>query len=160
VGDHDFKPTPTGRIIVDFLRGKMPAYVDTGLNIVDAADTARGHWLACEHGRQGERYILGKQNLTLREILETLSRISGRPAPSFRVPYAVAYAAGWCSTAWANLTGSEPRAPLEGVRMARKKMWVTHEKAARELGFAPGPAEAALGKAVAWFQRNGYVQNG
>jgi dihydroflavonol-4-reductase len=159
VGDHDFKPTPTGKIIVDFLQGKMPAYVDTGLNIVDASDTAFGHWLACELGRPGERYVLGKQNLTLREILETLARISGLPAPRFQVPYPVAYAAGWCSTAWANLTGSEPRAPLEGVRMARKKMWVTHEKATRELGFQPGSAEDALTKAVTWFQRNGYVQN-
>ncbi len=159
VGDHDFKPTPTGRIIVDFLRGRLPAYVDTGLNIVDASDTAQGHWLACELGRPGERYVLGNQNLTLREILDTLARISALPAPKFQVPYPVAYAAGWCSTAWANLTGSEPRAPLEGVRMARKKMWVTHAKASRELGFRPGSAEDALGKAVTWFQRNGYVQN-
>lgn len=159
VGDHDFKPTPTGRIIVDFLRGRLPAYVDTGLNIVDAADTAHGHWLACELGRPGERYVLGNSNLTLREILETLARISGLPAPRFQIPYPVAYLAGVCSTAWANLTGSEPRAPIEGVRMARKKMWVTHEKASRELGFNPGPADAALAKAVQWFRRNGYVQS-
>jgi dihydroflavonol-4-reductase len=158
VGDHDFKPTPTGKIIVDFLRGRLPAYVDTGLNVVDAEDTALGHWLACERGRPGERYVLGNQNLTLREILDSLARISGLPAPRFQVPYPVAYLAGWCSTAWANLTGGEPRAPLEGVRMARKKMWVTHEKASRELGFHPGPAEGALAKAVLWFQRNGYVQ--
>lgn len=158
VGDHDFKPTPTGKIIVDFLTGRMPAYVDTGLNIVDASDTAYGHWLACEHGKPGERYVLGSRNLTLREILEILSRLSGLPAPKFRIPYPVALAAGFCSTAWAEATGQEPRAPLEGVRMARKKMWVTHEKASRELGFNPGPPEAALEKAVTWFRANGYVQ--
>jgi dihydroflavonol-4-reductase len=158
VGDHDFKPTPTGKIIVDFLAGRMPAYVDTGLNIVDASDTAFGHWLACEHGKPGERYVLGSRNLTLREILEILSRLSGLPAPKFRIPYPVALAAGFCSTAWAEVTGQEPRAPLEGVRMARKKMWVTHEKASRELGFKPGPPEAALDKAVTWFRENGYVQ--
>lgn len=158
VGDHDFKPTPTGKIIVDFLAGRMPAYVDTGLNVVDASDTAFGHWLACEHGRLGERYVLGSRNLTLRQILEILSRLSGLPAPKFRIPYPVALAAGICSTAWAEVTGQEPRAPLEGVRMARKKMWVTHEKASRELGFMPGPPEAALEKAVTWFRANGYVQ--
>ena len=157
VGDHDFKPTPTGKIIVDFLAGRMPAFVDTGLNIVDASDTAHGHWLACEHGRPGERYVLGSRNLTLREILEILSQSSGKPAPKFQIPYPVAYAAGWCSTTWANWTGQEPRAPLEGVRMAKKKMWVTHEKASRELGFNPGPPEAALQKAVDWFRANGYV---
>jgi len=157
VGDHDFKPTPTGKIIVDFLTGRMPAYVDTGLNIVDAADTAHGHWLACEHGRPGERYVLGSRNLTLREILEILSRLSGKPAPRFRIPYPVAYMAGCCSTVWAELTGREPRAPLEGVRMARKKMWVSHEKAERQLGFQPGSPETALQKAIGWFLANGYA---
>ncbi len=157
VGDHDFKPTPTGKIIVDFLAGRMPAYIDTGLNLIDASDIALGHWLACEHGRPGERYVLGSRNLTLREILGILSELSGLPAPKFRIPYPVAYAAGYCSTAWAELTGQEPRAPLEGVRMAKKKMWVTHEKASRELGFNPGPPEAALTKAVTWFRANGYV---
>ena len=157
VGDHDFKPTPTGKIIVDFLKGKMPAYVDTGLNLVDAGDTAEGHWLACEHGKPGERYILGSENLTLRDILKKLASLSGLPAPRFRIPYGIALAAGFCSTAWANWTGSEPRAPLEGVRMAKKKMWVTHERASRELGFKPGPADIALQRAVTWFQANGYA---
>lgn len=157
VGDHDFKPTPTGKIIVDFLTGKMPAYVDTGLNIVDAGETAQGHWLACERGKPGERYILGGTDLSLREILEALAAISGLPAPKVQIPYPVAYAAGWCSTAWADLTGREPRAPLEGVRMAKKKMWVSHEKATRELGFQPGAPDAALRRAVDWFQANGYV---
>jgi dihydroflavonol-4-reductase len=151
VGDHDVKPTPTGQIVVDFLKGGMPAFIDTGLNVVDARDCAQGHLLACERGRPGERYILGSENLTLAEILGTLARLSGRKAPTVRLPYAVAYAAGLCSTAWATLSGRPPRIPLEGVRMARKRMWVTHEKARRELGFDPGPAEAALAHAVEWF---------
>lgn len=156
VGDHDFKPTPTGKIIVDFVRGAMPAYLDTGLNVVDVRDVARGHLAACEQGRVGERYILGAENMTLRQIFEALSPVAGRKAPWLRIPYAVAYAAGVASTAWANLTGQEPRAPLDGVKMARKKMWVRHEKAARELGYVPGPAAGALGRAVEWFRANGY----
>jgi dihydroflavonol-4-reductase len=156
VGDHDFKPTPTGKIVVDFARGKMPAFLDTGLNVVDVRDVAQGHLAACQHGRVGERYILGSENLTLQQIFGILGEIAGRPAPKMRIPYAVAFTAGAISTGWANLTGHEPRAPLDGVRMARKKMWVRHEKAARELGFAPGPAREALGRAVDWFQSNGY----
>ena len=156
VGEHDVKPTPTGRTIVDFLRGAMPAYLDTGLNIVDARETAEGHWLACECGRPGERYILGSENLTLREIFETLSRISGRPAPRTRIPWGLAWVAGVFSTGLAELTGREPRVPLAAVRMARKKMWVSHAKAERELGFRPSPAEVALGKATEWFQNHGY----
>jgi dihydroflavonol-4-reductase len=151
VGDHDVKPTPTGQIVVDFLKGGMPAFIDTGLNVVDARDCAQGHLLACERGRPGERYILGSENLTLAEILGTLARLAGRKAPTVRLPYAVAYAAGVCSTAWATISGRPPRVPLEGVRMARKRMWVTHEKARRELGFNPAPAEAALAHAVEWF---------
>jgi len=134
------------------MRGAMPAYLDTGLNIVYAGDVAEGHLLALEKGKPGERYILGSENLTLQQIFEQLARITGRPAPRMRIPYAVAYAAGIASTAWANLTGQEPRAPLDGVRMAKKKMWVPHDKAARELGYQPGPAVEALRLAVAWFQ--------
>ncbi|MGI9071979.1 MAG: hopanoid-associated sugar epimerase [Bryobacteraceae bacterium] len=156
VGDHDWKPTPTGKIILDFLRDKLPAFVDTGLNLVDARDTAVGHLLAAERGRTGERYILGSENLTLQQILERLALIANKPAPATKVPYALAYAAGVITTAWANITGREPMAPLEGVRMARKKMFVTHAKAARELGFSPAPAEAALRRAVDWFRANGY----
>jgi dihydroflavonol-4-reductase len=158
VGDHDVKPTPTGKIVVDFLSRAMPAYLETGLNIVDAADVAEGHVLAYERGRPGERYILGCENLTLQDIFAALERISGVPAPKVRIPYALAFAAGVASTGWAYVTGSEPRAPLDGVRMARKKMWVSHAKAVRELGFAPAPAEVALTKAVEWFRTNGYVQ--
>jgi dihydroflavonol-4-reductase len=156
VGEHDVKPTPTGQTIVDFLRGAMPAYVDTGLNIVDARETAEGHWLACERGRAGERYILGSENLTLREIFETLARISGRPAPRRRIPWVVAWMAGVFSTGLAEVTGREPRVPLAAVQMARKKMWVSHAKAERELGFRPSPAAVALRKAVEWFQSHGY----
>jgi dihydroflavonol-4-reductase len=158
IGDHDFKPTPTGRIVVDYLRRRMPAFMDTGLNVVDARDTAHGHLLACERGKAGERYILGCENMTLRQIFAVLERISGVKAPTVEIPYAAALLAGYFSTAWARVSGSEPRAPLEGVRMAKKKMFVTHEKARRELGFDPGPAEDALKRAAGWFQANGYVQ--
>ena len=151
VGDHDVKPTPTGQIVLDFLEGKIPAFIDTGLNIVDARDAAKGHLLACERGRPGERYILGSENLTLAETLALLARMAGRKAPALRLPYAVAYCAGVCSPAWAQVTGRRPRIPIDAVRMARKKMWVTHEKARRELGFTPGPAEEALRRAVEWF---------
>jgi dihydroflavonol-4-reductase len=152
VGDHDVKPTPTGKIVADFLNGDMPAFIDTGLNIVDVRDTAEAHWLACERGRSGERYILGSENLTLAQILQKLAKITGRKAPSTKLPYAVAYCAGACSTAWAGFTGRPPRVPLDAVRMAKKKMWVTHEKASRELGFRPGAADQALARSVAWFQ--------
>jgi len=157
VGDHDVKPTPTGKIVVDFLNGDMPAFIDTGLNIVDVRDIAEGHLLACEHGKAGERYILGSENLTLAQILQAMAKLTNRKAPTVRLPYAAAYCAGVCSTAWARVTGAPPRVPLEGVRMARKKMWVTHEKARRDLGFNPGPAEQALARAIEWFRRTGNV---
>jgi dihydroflavonol-4-reductase len=157
IGGHDFKPTPTGKIVVDYLKGAMPAFVDTGLNLVDVEDTAEGHLLACERGKSGERYILGCENLTLEQILGRLAAISGGSAPRWRIPYAVAFMAGVASTGWANLTGQEPRAPLDAVRMARKKMFVSTEKAKRELGFSPGPVEDALKRAVDWFRANGYV---
>ncbi len=158
VGDHDFKPTPTGKIIVDFLRNAMPAYLDTGLNLVDVRDTAEGHLLACEKGRPGERYILGCQNLTLRQIFEKLERISACKAPRVQIPYFVAYLAGMASTGWANVSGRAPRAPLDGVKMAGKKMFASHAKAAGELGFTPGPVDIALARAVEWFRENGYCR--
>jgi dihydroflavonol-4-reductase len=156
VGDHDFKPTPTGKIVVDFVSGRMPVFLDTGLNVVDVRDVAEGHLAACERGRVGERYILGAENLTLQQIFVALGEISGRPAPKIRIPYAMAFAAGAVSTAWAGVTGREPRAPLDAVRMARKKMWVRHDKATKELGYVPGPARNALERAVDWFRANGY----
>lgn len=157
IGDHDFRPTPTGKIVVDYLKGAMPAFVDTGLNLVDVQDTAEGHLLALERGRPGQRYILGCENLTLEQILARLAEISGGKAPRWRIPYWVAYAAGLASTGWANLTGHEPRAPLDAVKMARKKMFVSSDKAKRELGFNPGPVDGALKRAVDWFRANGYV---
>jgi dihydroflavonol-4-reductase len=152
MGDHDFKPTPTGQIVHDFLKGKIPAFIDTGLNVVDVRDVAHGHLLAWERGRAGERYILGSENLTLKEILGTLSSITGRKAPAVELPYFVAWTAGVITTALAHVTGTPPRAPLEAVRMAKKKMWVSHAKAAAELGFAPRPARLALDAAVTWFE--------
>ena len=152
MGDHDFKPTPTGQIVLDFLHGQIPAFIDTGLNVVHVADVAAGHLAACERGRIGERYILGSENLTLGQILKELASITGRKAPTIELPYFVAYTAGVVTTAWARVTGTPPRAPLEAVRMAKKKMWVSHEKATRELGFSPRPAAAALVDAVAWFE--------
>lgn len=157
VGDHDFKPTPTGQTIVDFLRGRMPAYLDTGLNIVDVADVARGHLLACEKGRVGERYILGSENLTLAQIFAELAKQSGIKAPTMRIPYAVAWTAAAVGGLISKWTGKPPRAPMEGVRMARKKMWVRHDKAARELGYSPAGASVALGHAIAWFREKGYA---
>lgn len=157
VGDHDWKPTPTGKIIVDFLRDKLPAFVDTGLNLVDVRDTALGHLLAAEHGNPGERYILGCENITLKEILGRLGILAAKPAPRTQVPYAVAYAAGLVSTGWANLTGKPPMAPLEAVRMARKKMFVSTDKARRELSFRPRPVNDALDRAIGWFRANNYV---
>ncbi len=157
VGSHDVKPTPTGQTILDFIRGRMPAYLDTGLNVVDAREVAEGHWLACEKGRPGERYILGGENLTLKQIFEKLSAITGRPVPRVRIPWVVAYGAGVISTAAARLSGKPPRAPLDAVRMAKKKMWVSVEKARQELGFNASPAENGLRNAVEWFNGNGYA---
>lgn len=156
IGDHDCKPTPTGKIVVDFLRGKLNAFIDTGLNIVDAEEVAEGHLLAAERGKTGERYILGSENLTLQQVLHRLAAITGRPEPTRRIPYSLAFGAGLVTTAFANLTGVPPAVPMEAVRMARKKMFVTHAKATRELGFTPSPAETGLRKAVTWFQKNGY----
>jgi dihydroflavonol-4-reductase len=157
VGDHDVKPTPTGKIILDFLKGALPAYIDTGLNLLDVRDCALGHLLAAEHGRAGERYILGCENLTLSAILQKLAKLTGRRAPTVRLPYAVAYAAGVASTAWANVTNRAPRAPIDAVRMARKHMFASHARAERELGFRPGSVDAALLRAAGWFRAEGYT---
>ena len=157
VGPGDWKPTPTGKIILDFLQGRMPAYLDTGLNVVPVEDCAAGHLLAAERGLVGERYILGGRNMTLKEILDVLARITGRAAPRVRLPHAVALAAGYVENAFARALGREPQIPLEGVRMARHKMFVDGSKAVRELGYQPGTVEAALERAVRWYQENGYA---
>ena len=157
VGPGDWKPTPTGRIILDFLKGRMPGYVDTGLNLVPVEDAAAGHLLAGERGRVGQRYILGGRNLTLKEILDILSGISGRPAPRLRLPHALALAAGYADHVVSRVLGREAHIPLEGVRMSRHRMFVDCSKATRELGFAAGPVEPALERAVRWYEENGYV---
>ena len=135
----------------------MPGYVDTGLNFVPVEDCAWGHLLAAEHGRIGERYILGGSNLTLKQMLDILSLTSGRPAPRWKFPYALAYAAGCVDTGVSRLLGREPQIPLEGVRMARHKMFVNVSKAGSELRFAPGPLDAAFSRAVSWYEANGYI---
>jgi len=157
VGEQDIKPTPTGQVIVDFLRRKFPAYVDTGLNLVDVRECARGHVLALEKGRPGQRYILGGENLTLKQILDKLAALSGLPAPTLRLPYAVALCAGAVDTLLTGyLRGREPRVVLDAVRMGRKKMFVRSDKAERELGFRAIAVEDALRRAVTWFRTHDY----
>jgi dihydroflavonol-4-reductase len=158
MGEHDIKPTPSGRIVVDFLKKKFPAYVDTGLNLVDATECARGHILAFEKGRRGERYILGGENLTLKQILDKLAAITGLPSPKVRVPYAVALATGVVDELFTGrLRGREPRATIDAVRMGRKKMFVSSAKAERELGWKCVSVDSALRRAVEWFRANGYT---
>jgi dihydroflavonol-4-reductase len=158
VGEQDIKPTPSGRIVVDFLKGKFPAYVDTGLNLVDVQECARGHVTALEKGKTGERYILGGENLTLKQILDKLGAISGLPSPKVKLPYFFAYAAGLVDeTVSGRWLGREPRATVEAARMGKKKMWASSEKATRELGWKIVPAQDALRRAVEWFWANGYA---
>src|SRR5262245_40789858 len=157
VGPGDWRPTPTGNVILDFLRRRMPAYLHTGLNVVPVEDVARGHLLAADHGRIGERYLLGGCNMLLKEVLDVLAAITGLPAPRVRLPWSVAMALGYLEWIAAAARGREPRIPLEGVRMARHMMWVNMTKAARELGFRAGSVEAALQRAVEWYCDNGYV---
>jgi dihydroflavonol-4-reductase len=154
IGPRDVKPTPTGKIILDFLRGEMPAYLDTGLNWVHVRDVAAGHILAAEKGRVGERYILGNAegNWTLKQALDALSEITGLRAPHFRVPYGVALLAAHINEAISSLTGKPPKAPLAGVRMARHKMFFNPAKAIRELSLPQTPARQALSEAVEWFR--------
>jgi dihydroflavonol-4-reductase len=157
VGEYDVKPTPTGRMIVDFLNRRMPAYVETGLNLVDAKDVAEGHLLAAGRGRIGEKYILGNRNMTLKEILDTLAGLTGLPSPGMRLPHWIPLAAAAVDTFAARWTGRTPRVPLEGVRMSRHKMFFDSGKAVRELGLPQTPVEDALARAIAWFRENGYV---
>ncbi len=158
VGPGDWKPTPTGKIILDFLNGKIPGYVETGLNFVGVEDAAAGHLLASERGKIGERYLLGGENLTLKQLLDALSRITGRPAPRLKIPHGAALAFAFAENAFSRLLGREPQIPVEGVRIARHKMFVDCSKARRELNFAPGPVAAALERAVRWYEANGYVK--
>ena len=158
VGERDIKPTPTGRIVVDFLKRKFPAYVDTGLNLVDVKECALGHVAALEKGRKGERYILGGENLTLKQILDKLAAITGLPSPTIRVPYLLALATGVVDeVVTGRIRGREPRATIDAVRMGRKKMFVSSAKAERELGWKGGPVDDALRRAADWFRANGYA---
>ncbi|HEY6765976.1 MAG TPA: hopanoid-associated sugar epimerase [Candidatus Sulfotelmatobacter sp.] len=158
VGEQDIKPTPTGRIVVDFLKRKFPAYVETGLNLVDVRECARGHIYALEKGKSGERYILGGENLTLKKILDKLARITGLPSPAVKLPYAFAFAAGVIDEAvTGRMLGREPRATVDTVRMGKKKMFASSDKAERELGWKIVPVEPALRRAVEWFRANGYA---
>jgi len=158
VGERDIKPTPTGRIVVDFLKKKFPAYVDTGLNLVDVAECAQGHIAALEKGRSGERYILGGENLTLKQILDRLADITGLPSPKIKVPYVVALATGVVDQVVTGyIRNREPRATIDAVRMGRKKMFVSSGKAEHDLGWKTVPVDAALRRAVEWFQANGYA---
>jgi dihydroflavonol-4-reductase len=159
VGPGDVKPTPTGRLILEAARGRMPGYVDTGLNVLHVDDVAAGELLAAEHGGIGERYILGGDNMSLAEILTEVAHAAGRRPPRLRVPYPVAFAAAAIGAAAARVTGREPLTTLDGVRMSRKKMYFSSDKAMHELGHQPRPARAAIADAVAWFTANGYLKS-
>jgi dihydroflavonol-4-reductase len=157
VGPRDRKPTPTGRVILEAARGRLPGFVDTGLNIAHVDDVASGHLLAAQGGRVGERYILGGENMPLAEILAEVARLVGRPSPRLRVPYWVAFSAAIGAEWAAQVTGRAPLATRDSVRMSRKKMYFTSAKAEREFGYRPRPARAAVADAVAWFKANGYL---
>jgi dihydroflavonol-4-reductase len=157
VGPGDWKPTPTGKIILDFLNGKLPGYVETGLNFVGVEDAAGGHLLASQLGKVGERYLLGGENFTLKQFLDILSRITGRPAPRLKIPHRAALAFAFAENAFSRLCGREPQIPVEGVRIARHRMFVDCSKARRELNFVAAPVEAALERAVRWYEANGYL---
>jgi dihydroflavonol-4-reductase len=158
IGERDIKPTPTGRIVVDFLKKKFPAYVDTGLNLVDVRICAQGHVAAFEKGRSSERYILGGENLTLKQILDKLAAITGLPSPRVRVPYVMALATGVVDEIFTGrIRGREPRATIDAVRMGRKKMFVTSAKAECDLGWETVPVDDALRRAAEWFRENGYA---
>ncbi|MGB9407188.1 MAG: NAD-dependent epimerase/dehydratase family protein, partial [Terracidiphilus sp.] len=158
VGPHDVKPTPTGRIFVDFLNGKFPAYVDTGLNLVDVAEVARAHVSALTKGQSGHRYILGGENLTLKQILDKMSEITGLPSPTVKIPFAIAatyaFFEEWIT---GRIRGREPRATLEEVRMGRKKMYASSAHAQQELDFRILPVNPAMRAAIEWFRANGYA---
>ena len=157
IGPRDVKPTPTGRVIVEAARGRMPGFVDTGLNVVHVEDVAVGHLLAAEAGQIGRRYILGGENLSLAEILAEVARLTGRRPPRFKIPYAAIVPVAMGAEALARLTGREPFVTLDGARMSKKKMFFSSARAVRELGYAPRPARQAIADAVAWFKSNGYL---
>ena len=156
VGPRDVKPTPTGRIVLDMLRGRMPAYVETGLNIVHVDDVAAGHLLAFEKGRIGQRYILGGEDMTLQQILQRIAALAGLRAPTLRIPHGLVLPLAWCAERFAAVTKIEPFATVDGIRMARKFMYFSSAKAGRELGYRARPAEQGLADAITWFRANAY----
>ena len=157
VGPWDWKPTPTGKIILDFLNGKMPGYVKTGLNFVGVEECAAGHLLISDTGKVGERYLLGAENLTLKEMLDTLAKITGLAAPKLKIPHGLALGVAYANTVFSRLLGREPGIPVEGVKIAQHMMFVDVKRAQKELGFKPGSVAAALQRAVRWYADNGYV---
>jgi dihydroflavonol-4-reductase len=158
VGPRDIKPTPTGRVILEAALGRMPAHVDTGLNLVHVDDVAMGHLLAFQHGKTGDRYILGAKNMTLREILIELAMLTGKRCPKLRLPPNLVLPLAHLSETWSRLThGGEPRVTVTGVRLAKKRMFFSTDKATRHLGLNPQPVEKALREAVDWFKLNGYI---
>ncbi|HJU27456.1 MAG TPA: hopanoid-associated sugar epimerase [Rhodanobacteraceae bacterium] len=156
VGPRDIRPTPTGRMILDAARGRMPAYVDSGLDIVHVDDVAGGHLLAWQHGANGRRYILGGENLSLRDILGRVARIAGRRPPRFRVSADLVLPLAHLAEGWARFSGREPLLTVAGVELSRKHMYFSHARAERELGYRPRPAQSALEDAVKWFDEHGY----
>jgi len=160
VGPGDWKPTPTGKIILDFLNGKMPGYVETGLNFVGVEECAAGHLLVGEKGKPGERYLLGGENLTLKGLLDLLAKITGLPTPKMKIPHGVALGVAYAETAFSRLFGREPQIPVEGVKIAQHMMFVDASRAGRELGFQAGPVAESLQKAVRWYEENGYIAKG
>jgi dihydroflavonol-4-reductase len=160
VGPWDWKPTPTGKIILDFLNGNMPGYVETGLNFVGVEECAAGHLLVAEKGKVGERYLLGGENLTLKQMLDALAKITGLPAPKLKIPHGLALGVAYANTVFSRLLGREPGIPVEGVKIARHMMFVNCSRARRELGFQAGPVAAALERAVRWYEANGYIARG
>ena len=157
MGPRDVKPTPTGRIIVDAALGKIPVFVDTGLNVVHVDDVAEGHLLAFERGKIGERYILGGENLTLKELLTIVAEMTGRKPPTIQIPHAVTIPIGYIAETWCRLFGGEPIATGDAARMAKKKMFYSSDKARRDLGYAPRPARQAIADSLSWFKQNGYI---
>jgi dihydroflavonol-4-reductase len=157
VGPWDWKPTPTGKIIVDFLNGKMPGYVETGLNFVGVEECAAGHLLIAEKGQVGQRYLLGGENMTLKQLLDTLAKLTGLPAPSLKIPHGLALSVAYASTIFSRMIGKAPGIPVEGVKIAQHTMFVDCSRARKEMGFQAGPISAALDRAVRWYQANGYV---
>jgi dihydroflavonol-4-reductase len=160
VGPWDWKPTPTGKIVLDFLNGKMPGYVATGLNFVGVEECAAGHLLIAEKGKLGERYLLGGENLTLKGMLDILAKITGLRAPMLKIPHGLALGVAYANTVFSRLVGREPGIPIEGVKIARHMMFVDCSRAQRELGFQAGPVSAALERAVRWYDANGYIVKG